>query len=85
MISTRAGSLGDLVTDGVDGILCEPGSVGSLADALHRFYAAGVPERLRAAVRPVDPEPYWTHYLDTLLAAAGQSASAKTSRPAPSR
>ena len=85
VISTRAGSLGDLVADGVDGILCEPGSVSSLAEALHRFYATGVPERLRAAVRPVDPEPYWTHYLDTLVAAAGEPTSARTSRPAPSR
>jgi glycosyltransferase involved in cell wall biosynthesis len=70
VISTRAGSLGEVVTDGVDGILCEPDDVGALTEALHRFYAPGTPERLRAAVRPVDPEPYWKDYLDTLVAAA---------------
>jgi hypothetical protein len=56
------------VRDGVDGLLCEPGDVGSLTDALSRFYADGAAIRLRDGARPVDPEPYWTGYLGTLLA-----------------
>ena len=67
VIATRVGSLADHVTDGVDGLLVEPGSVRALTDALRRFYAPGEPERLRAAVKAVDPDPYWAAYVDTLL------------------
>ena len=74
VIATRAGALGDLVSEGVDGILCEPDDVASLAAALTRFYAPGTPRRLRAGVRPVDPEPYWKRYLDTLVEAVGEAA-----------
>lgn len=67
VIATRVGALADNVSDGVDGLLVEPGSVSELAEALKRFYEPGMPQRLRAGVRPVDPEPYWAAYLDTLL------------------
>jgi glycosyltransferase involved in cell wall biosynthesis len=79
VISTRAGSLGDLVTDGIDGVLCAPGDVDDLARALRRFYEPGTPLRLRAAVRPVDPEPYWKRYIDTLVAAASKPPSSPRS------
>ena len=68
VISTRAGSLADQVVDGVDGILCEPDDVDSLAAALDRFYRPGMALRLRAGVAPVDPEPYWTSYIEKLTA-----------------
>ena len=45
----------------------------SLAAALRQFYQPGVALRMRADVKPVDPDPYWQRYLDTLL----------SSRPAP--
>ena len=66
VICTRAGALADPVTDGVDGLVCAPDDVAALTQALHRFYQTGTPQRLRAAVRPVDPEPYWKRYLDAL-------------------
>ncbi|MEW9527115.1 glycosyltransferase family 4 protein [Microbispora sp. NPDC049125] len=68
VIATRVGALADAVRDGVDGLLAEPGSAGALAEALKRFYEPGEPERLRAGVAPVDPEPHWAAYLETLLA-----------------
>ena len=34
VVSTRVGGVPDVVTDGVDGILCDPGDVDALADAL---------------------------------------------------
>ncbi|GAA1008747.1 glycosyl transferase family 1 [Acrocarpospora pleiomorpha] len=68
VIATRVGALPDNVTDDVDGLLVEPGSVDALVDALGRFYAPGTPERLRAGVKAVDPEPYWAGYLSALLA-----------------
>ncbi|GIH89693.1 glycosyltransferase family 4 protein [Planobispora siamensis] len=69
VIATRVGTLGDHVTDGVDGLLVEPGSVEALRAALTRFYEPGEPERLRAGVKAVDPEPYWAAYVEALLAA----------------
>ncbi|MDT0331620.1 glycosyltransferase family 4 protein [Nocardiopsis lambiniae] len=69
VIATRAGALADHVREDVDGLLCAPGDVDDLARALDRFYAPGAPERLRAGVRPVDPEPFWADYVDRLLAA----------------
>jgi glycosyltransferase involved in cell wall biosynthesis len=66
VISTRAGSLGEQVTDGVDGVLAEPDDVADLTAALNRFYAPGTPEKLRAGVKPLDAEPVWNRYLTTL-------------------
>jgi glycosyltransferase involved in cell wall biosynthesis len=66
VISTRAGSLGEQVTDGVDGVLAEPDDVADLTAALNRFYAPGMPEKLRAGVKPLDAEPVWQRYLTTL-------------------
>jgi glycosyltransferase involved in cell wall biosynthesis len=66
VIATRVGSFPAQVDDGVDGLLCEPGDEGSLAEAIKRFYAPGEPERLRAGVRAVDPAPVWDAYVETL-------------------
>lgn len=71
-IVTDAGRLADDVTDGVDGIVARPDDVASLTDAFDSFYRPGVPERMRAAVRPVDPTPYWDRYINVLLGFAGQ-------------
>ncbi|GHH68422.1 glycosyl transferase family 1 [Streptosporangium violaceochromogenes] len=67
VIATRVGTLGDHVTDGVDGLLVEPGSVEALRAALAAFYRPGEPERLRAGVKAVDPGPSWDSYLAALL------------------
>jgi glycosyltransferase involved in cell wall biosynthesis/2-polyprenyl-3-methyl-5-hydroxy-6-metoxy-1,4-benzoquinol methylase len=67
VIATRAGYLAADVRDGVDGLVAEPDDVDSLVDAIDRFYRPGVPERMRAEGRPVDPEPYWDRYLAALL------------------
>jgi glycosyltransferase involved in cell wall biosynthesis len=70
VIATRSGTFAQQVTDGVDGLLCEPGNADDLAGALRRFCAPGERERLRAGAGPVDPEPYWDAYLRTLLSLA---------------
>ncbi|WP_160050442.1 MULTISPECIES: glycosyltransferase family 4 protein [unclassified Nocardiopsis] len=69
VVATRAGTLPDHVREGVDGLLCAPGDAADLARALKALYAPGEPERLRAGVRPVDPEPYWRAYTERLLGA----------------
>jgi glycosyltransferase involved in cell wall biosynthesis len=67
VIATRVGTLGDHVTDGVDGLLVEPGSAEALRAALAGFYRPGEPERLRSGVKAVDPEPYWASYIEALV------------------
>ncbi|PSK97079.1 glycosyltransferase involved in cell wall biosynthesis [Murinocardiopsis flavida] len=68
VIATRTGGLPDHVREGVDGLLCAPGDTIDLARAITEFAAGDTAQRLRRGVRPVDPEPYWRSYLDTLLA-----------------
>ena len=43
-----------------------PDDVDSLAQAIDDFYQPGVPERMRDAVRPVDPVPYWDRYVGAM-------------------
>lgn len=64
-IVTRTGTLPDQIRDGVDGLVCEPDDVASLAEAIKRFYDD--PARYRAAVRPVDARPQWDAYLTALI------------------
>ena len=70
VIATRTGTFPEQVADGADGLLCEPGDPADLARALRRFCEPGEMERLRAGVRPADPEPYWDAYLKALLSLA---------------
>jgi glycosyltransferase involved in cell wall biosynthesis len=70
-IATRTGELTSDIIEDVDGLVVEPDDVDDLAAALKRFYQPGTPERMRANVTRVDPEPYWDQYLSTLLEGAG--------------
>lgn len=67
VIASKAGHLADDIHPGVDGFVVTPGDPDSLAQALRDLYAGEGPERLRAAVTPVDPQPYWDQYLAALL------------------
>jgi glycosyltransferase involved in cell wall biosynthesis/SAM-dependent methyltransferase len=69
-IATRAGHLADDIREGIDGFVVEPDDVDALADGLNRFYQPGLPEQMRAEVKPVDPDPYWRRYLDALFLGA---------------
>ncbi|MFB4306006.1 glycosyltransferase family 4 protein [Actinomadura sp. GTD37] len=66
VIATDVGGFAAQIRDGVDGLVCRPDDVASLASALRAFYAPGEPERLRSGVRPVDHGPLWTAYVDAL-------------------
>jgi glycosyltransferase involved in cell wall biosynthesis len=76
VIATRVGGFPEQIRDGVDGLVCEPDDVGSLTEALNRFYAPDEPERLRAGVRPVDHAPLWKVYLNELEIAAAEGPGA---------
>ncbi len=70
VIATRTGTFAEQVTDGVDGLLCEPSDAADLARALTRLCEPGVAEQLRAGVSPVDGRSLWDSYLGELLALA---------------
>jgi glycosyltransferase involved in cell wall biosynthesis len=68
VITTTAGALAEAVRDGVDGLTCAPGDTGDLLRVLIQISDPETARRLRAGVRPVDPEPGWAAYLRVLLA-----------------
>jgi glycosyltransferase involved in cell wall biosynthesis len=68
VITTTAGALAEAVRDGVDGLTCAPGDTEDLLRVLKEISDPGTARRLRAGVRPVDPEPGWAAYLRVLLA-----------------
>jgi glycosyltransferase involved in cell wall biosynthesis len=70
VIATRAGALADAVTDGVNGLLCEPGDVSGLREAIRRIYQPGELELLRGGVTPPDPGPAWDDYVAAVEKAA---------------
>jgi glycosyltransferase involved in cell wall biosynthesis len=68
VITTTAGALAEAVRDGVDGLTCVPDDAGDLLRALIQISDPSTVRRLRAGIRPVDPEPGWAAYLRVLLA-----------------
>jgi glycosyltransferase involved in cell wall biosynthesis len=68
VITTTAGALADQVHDGVDGLTCAPEDEKDLLRTLEEISDPETARRLRAGVRPVDPEPGWAAYLRVLLA-----------------
>jgi glycosyltransferase involved in cell wall biosynthesis len=68
VIATRVGNLSADIVEGVTGLVVEPDDVESLTGAIRSLYVAGRAERMRAAVSPVNPEPYWRKYVEQLLA-----------------
>jgi glycosyltransferase involved in cell wall biosynthesis len=68
VITTTAGALAEAVRDGVDGLTCAPGDTEDLLRVLIQISDAETARRLRAGIRPVDPEPGWAAYLRVLLA-----------------
>lgn len=50
VIATDVGGFAGQIRDGVDGLICQPDDVASLAAALRRFYEPGEPERLRSEI-----------------------------------
>ncbi|QVQ54393.1 glycosyltransferase family 4 protein [Spiractinospora alimapuensis] len=66
VLVSATGPLGELVRDGVDGLLTPPGDAGALTETLRRFYAPGMALRLRAGVPVVTAETRWEEYLEAV-------------------
>lgn len=66
VIATRAGTLGEEVQDGIDGLLCEPADVTSLAAALQRFYQPGVAGRLQRGINTAGQLQDWQAYVEAV-------------------
>lgn len=70
VIATSAGSMAEHIRPGVDGLVCEPDNVASLATAISTFYAPGTAERLQANIPPVTTVDGWQTYLTALAGSA---------------
>ncbi len=66
VLATRVGTFPAEITDGVDGLLADPGSVESLAAALRRLCQPGALGALRAGVRAPDLDAAWVAYVQAL-------------------
>jgi glycosyltransferase involved in cell wall biosynthesis len=77
VVASRVGGLPEMVRDGVDGLLVEPGSAADLARALARLSEEdGLVARLTGGIRPVRAdEDEWAELLATYerAAAAGRA------------
>ena len=51
------------INNGVNGLLCEPDDVESLAAAINRFYEPGVAQELGSGIKTVDLESDWPQYI----------------------
>ena len=70
VLATAVGTFAAEVTDGVDGLVVEPGSVPALVAALRRLGEPGAVAALAAAVRPPDLQRPWTAYVDAVVGGA---------------
>lgn len=80
VIATRVGSMGDRIRPDVDGLLCRPDDVASLADAIRHFYQPGVAERLRSGVPRDSADAAWDAYLAVVTQAADLTRTAEAAR-----
>jgi glycosyltransferase involved in cell wall biosynthesis len=76
VIATRTGGVAEVLADGVNGLVVEPGDVDALAGAIGRFFSEeGLAERLREAAAPsvaeYAPERVYSCLERILVAAAG--------------
>ncbi len=71
VLATAVGTFTTEVTDGVDGLVVEPGSVPALVTALRRLTEPGAVAALAANVRPPDLDLPWTAYVDAVVGGPG--------------
>ena len=70
VLATRVGTFPAQVRDGVDGVLADPGDVGSLIAGLRRLADPGELARLEDGIPEVDLRTPWRAYVAALTGAA---------------
>jgi glycosyltransferase involved in cell wall biosynthesis len=76
MIATRTGGVAEVVTDGVNGLLVEPGDLDALTAAIERFFADGelarkLRENAAGSIADYSAERIYGRLEEILLKAAG--------------
>lgn len=67
VIATKVGSMANQVRHGIDGLLCGPDNIASLAGAIQHFYEPGVAAQLRKGIPPYAEDAQWKTYTASLL------------------
>lgn len=67
VIATKVGSMASQVRHGIDGLLCTPDDVVSLAKAIKHFYEPGVAAQLQKGIPPFSEDAQWRAYTASLL------------------
>ena len=67
VIATSVGSMTNQVHDNIDGLLCKPDNVASLAAAIQHFYEPGVAAKLRKQLPTSVGDDTWDTYVQTLV------------------
>jgi glycosyltransferase involved in cell wall biosynthesis len=65
-VATRVGGLPEAVRDGETGLLVEPHSPGTLAEAITRFYQDRLEERFRQRIRQLGHNFTWEDLAGTI-------------------
>jgi glycosyltransferase involved in cell wall biosynthesis len=68
VIATSVGSHETQIQNDIDGLLCEPDNISSLAGVIKHFYEPGVAKRLREAVPEVSSDTDWQRYVKAVTA-----------------
>jgi glycosyltransferase involved in cell wall biosynthesis len=63
VIASNIHALTNHLRDGIDGLICEPDDVASLAETIRKFYEPGVAKNLRAGVPKVTIKEDWAAYV----------------------
>jgi glycosyltransferase involved in cell wall biosynthesis len=74
VIATRAGAVADVVTPGVNGLVCDPGDIQSLTQAIDALYSPGTLAALRLGVQTPDADKSWLAYQTAVERACAPSA-----------
>lgn len=72
VIVTKAGSLAERVTDGINGLICKPNDIDSLAQAIKMFYVPGIAAKLQQHIVPPDTDGEWKKYTDGVIGVGSQ-------------
>jgi glycosyltransferase involved in cell wall biosynthesis len=83
VVASRVGGLAEVVEDGANGLIVEPGDAGALASALARLCEPGLLARLADGARAASSRWTWASYAESLVALAGEVAAGGGGRPGP--